>query len=235
VPPKPPLPKYVQVSERLIREIAAGHLADGTRLPNERTMAQDLDLSVGTLRKALALLTEQGLLVRVQGSGNYIRQRPDVQSVYSFFRLERPNGGGLPTATVLDVTLCPKPQDAPAFGAAAQGWRIRRLRRIDDVPIAVEEIWLDAARVARLSADDLSDSLYRHYRDRLGLVITSVEDRIGLRAVPDWAPPDFAVKPGTMSAHISRVSRAADGARAEFSRTWFDHERARYVSRMGRG
>jgi len=146
VPPKPPLPKYVQVSERLIREIAAGHLADGTRLPNERTMAQDLDLSVGTLRKALALLTEQGLLVRVQGSGNYIRQRPDVQSVYSFFRLERPNGGGLPTATVLDVTLCPKPKDAPAFGAEAQGWRIRRLRRSDDVPIAVEEIWLDAAR-----------------------------------------------------------------------------------------
>lgn len=235
MPPKPPLPKYVQVSERLIREIAAGHLADGSRLPNERAMAHDLDLSVGTLRKALALLTDQGLLVRVQGSGNYICHRPDVQSVYGFFRLERPNGGGLPTASVLDVTLCPKPQDAPAFGASAQGWRIRRLRRIDNVPIAVEEIWLDQGRASRLSADDLSDSLYRHYRDRLGLVITAVEDRIGMRAVPDWAPQDFAVPPGNMAAHISRISRAKDRERAEFSRTWFDHEKARYVSRMGRG
>lgn len=47
------LPKYLQVSESLIRDIGAGVLADGTRLPPEREMAADLGISVGTLRKAL--------------------------------------------------------------------------------------------------------------------------------------------------------------------------------------
>ena len=46
------LPKYVQIAEMLIREIAAGHLADGARLAPEREMAATLGTSVTTLRKA---------------------------------------------------------------------------------------------------------------------------------------------------------------------------------------
>ncbi|MCF7700813.1 GntR family transcriptional regulator [Loktanella sp. M215] len=235
MPTSSTLPKYIQVSERLIREIAAGHLADGARLPNERDMARDLNLSVGTLRKALAVLADKGLLSRVQGSGNYVRQRAGVTSVYGFFRLELPRGGGLPTAQVLDVTLRDKPGDAPAFGTATTGWRIRRLRRLDGTVVAVEEIWLDGDRATTLTAQDLSESLYQYYRDRLGLTIAAVEDRLGVAPVPDWAPAAFDLAPGKLAAHISRVSRDSAGARVEFSRTWFDYHKARYVSRMGRG
>ena len=40
------LPIYVQISERLIREITAGHIADGARLPPEREMATQLGVAV---------------------------------------------------------------------------------------------------------------------------------------------------------------------------------------------
>lgn len=229
------LPKYIQVSERLIREIAAGHLPDGVRLPGEREMAADLGLSVGTLRKALAVLAEKGLLERVQGSGNYVRHREGVVSVYGFFRLERPKGGGLPTAEVLDVGRYDRPLNAPQFGNHPQAHRIRRLRRLDGVAIAVEEIWLDAGRAAKVTADDLSDSLYQFYRDRLGLVIGSVEDRIGLRSAPDWVPDSFGIRAGQPAVHITRLSWDSGGHAVEFSRTWFDQDKARYVSRMGKG
>ena len=56
MPPARTLPMFVQVSELLIREIAAGRLIDGERLPPEREMAKSLHVSVGTLRKALAEL-----------------------------------------------------------------------------------------------------------------------------------------------------------------------------------
>ena len=235
MPASATLPKYIQVSERLIRDIAAGHLADGARLPPEREMANDLGLSVGTLRKALAVLAEKGLLSRVQGSGNYIRHVAGVSSVYGFLRLELRRGGGLPTAQVLAVDRLPKPGDAPAFGLDSHGWRIRRLRRLDGVAVAVEEIWLDGARAAALSPVDLSESLYLHYRDRLGLVIAAVEDRVGQRPVPDWAPVAFDPAVGKPCAHVTRLSRDAAGDSVEFSRTWFDADRARYISRMGRG
>ena len=229
------LPKYIQISEMLIREIAAGHLADGARLPPEREMAAELRISVGTLRKALADLAAKGLLDRVQGSGNYVRARTVEGSVYAFFRLERVTGGGLPTAEVLAVDLMPKPQDAPFFGPHVMAHRIRRLRRLDGVVVALEEIWLDAGVRAHVAAADLSDSLYHFYRTALGLVIAAVEDRIGTGPVPAWSPPAFAPAVGQIVGHIERVSRTGDQAPIEYSRTWFDNEKARYISRMGKG
>jgi len=179
-----PLPKYIQISERLIREIAAGHIANGARLPPERDMAADLGIAVGTLRKALGDLEAKGLLERIQGSGNYVRHKPDVDSVYAFFRLERVQGGGLPTAEVLTVDRLAKPE-GPHFGPDPEGHRIRRVRRLDDVVIAVEEIWLDGGWRQSITRQDLSDSLYLYYRETLGLVIASVEDRIGVAPVPE--------------------------------------------------
>ncbi|WP_341365632.1 GntR family transcriptional regulator [Yoonia sp. BS5-3] len=229
------LPKFIQLSEMLIREIAAGHLADGARLPPEREMADDLGVAVGTLRKALADVEAKGLLERIQGSGNYVRHRPAVESVYAFFRLELLKGGGLPTAEVLDVARLAKPAPFARLGGDPEGHRIRRLRYLDDVLIALEEIWLDGAQRDVIATEDLSESLYHFYRHELGLVIASVEDRIGVEAVPDWAPAAFHLRPGVMAGYIARVSWTAAKEPAEFSRTWYDAGRAAYISRMGKG
>lgn len=229
------LPKFVQLSEMLIREIAAGHLADGARLPPERDMADDLGVAVGTLRKALADVEAKGLLDRVQGSGNYVRHRPAVNSVYAFFRLELLKGGGLPTADVVSVDRLAKPDGFARLGGDPQGHRIRRLRYLDGVMIALEEIWLDGALRENLDIADLSDSLYHFYRHDLGIVIASVEDRIGVDVVPDWAPDAFHLSPETAVGYIERVSWTATKEPAEFSRTWYDARRANYISRMGKG
>ena len=227
------LPKYMQISERLIRQIAAGHLADGARLPPERDMAAETGISVGTLRKALADLEEKGLLERIQGSGNYVRHKADVPSVYAMFRLELAGGGGLPTAEVLDVARLAKPSEAPGFGPDPEGHRIRRLRRLDGIAIAAEEIWLDGARAGRIDARTLPDSLYRYYREALGFEVGWAEDRVGLRALPGWAPEE--VGPPRPMGFIERLSRDRAGEPVEYSLTWFDTDKARYISRMGMG
>ncbi len=226
------LPKYLQTAEMLIREIAAGRLLDGERLAPERDMASELGIAVGTLRKALSDLEEKGLLERVHGSGNYVRYRPDAGGVYAFFRLELIDGGGLPTAEVLALDLVAKPDDLPAFGASPAAHRIRRLRRLSGVTAALEEVWLDAARAPALRPQDLSESLYLFYRQRLGLHIARAEDRVGVAPVPDWAPAGFPVAPGVPAGFVERRSMAAEGEVAEFSRTWFDFDKVRYVSRI---
>ena len=171
----------------------------------------------------------------VQGSGNYVRHRPAVNSVYAFFRLELLKGGGLPTADVLTVDRLTKPDSFVALGGDGQGHRIRRLRFLDGVMIALEEIWLDGAIRDRIAVSDLSDSLYHFYRHDLGIVIASVEDRIGVACVPEWAPEAFHLSPGAAVGYIERVSWTATKEPAEFSRTWYDAKRANYISRMGKG
>lgn len=226
------LPIYLQVTELIIRDIAAGRLIDGEKLPPERDMAADLRIAVGTLRKALAELQNRGLLERVQGSGNYVRAVSDPKSVYAMFRLELIAGGGLPTAEVLSVDRLPKPSGLPAFGASKEAHRIRRLRRLNGIAAAVEEIWLDGSYVEVVDREALSESLYLFYRTKLSLWITRAEDQIGLDLVPDWAPEVFGQRPGSPVPHVLRTSFDQNGERAEVSRSWFDHAVARYVARL---
>ena len=154
------LPLHVQVSEMLAREIRAGIFPDGSKLATEREMALELDISIGTLRKALADLTEKGLLERVQGSGNYVRNTAEAKTIYGFFRLELIKGGGLPTAEVLSVKYRKKPNDIPKFGQSDSGICIRRRRRLNGIDAAVEEIWLDGSYLDE-APDELPDSLYQ--------------------------------------------------------------------------
>ncbi len=226
------LPLHIQISEMLIRDIHAGRLVDGERLPPERIMAENLGISVGTLRRALADLTEKRMLERVQGSGNYIRARTDAKSVYAFFRVELLEGGGLPTAELLSVEKRTKDKDLPTFGTAPDAHCIRRLRSLGGKPAVLEEIWLDASYADAITPQDMSESLYLYYREALGLWITRAEDRLGMAPVPDWAPPSFGLLPNTQTVMATRISWSQDGTRAEVSRNWIDTNLATYVARI---
>ncbi|MEM7719910.1 MAG: GntR family transcriptional regulator [Pseudomonadota bacterium] len=225
------LPKYVQASETLIRDISAGRLREGERLAPEREMAANMGIAVGTLRKALSELEGRGLVERIQGSGNYVRHRPEASGLYAFFRLERLEGGGLPTADLLEVKRLEKPDDLPRFGHAAHAFRMRRLRRLSAQPVALEEIWLDGIWAERITSTDLSESLYLFYRRSLNLWITQAEDRIGIAQVPEWGR-SLDVFEGDTAGYVERWGRTEAKDVAEYSRTWFNTDRARYVSRM---
>ena len=217
-------PLWRRVAASILAEMASGRLADGARLAPERAMAAGLGVAVGTLRRALADLEARGLLERRQGSGNYARHAGLGREVYGLFRLERADGrGGMPAADLLDLQEADAPEGAPFERAT----RIRRLRRIGDLPVAAEEIWLDRA-CGPLTPDDLGDSLYLTYATRLSLFVTRVEDRVGLGAMPGWA--------GLGGGACGEVGRRSwvGGRVVEVSTTWFDPERARYVNRAER-
>ena len=97
---------------------------------------------------------------------------------------------------------------------------------------AVEEIWLDGGQTPRIAPDDLSESLYLFYRQKLNLWITRAEDRIGLVPLPDWAPAEFPHAPGTPLPRITRISWAQDNTPIEASFTWYDPDTVAYVARL---
>ena len=64
---------YRQVRERICRDIFTGVFKENESFPPERIMAEQLGVSRVTLRKALDSLEEDGIITRIQGSGNYIQ------------------------------------------------------------------------------------------------------------------------------------------------------------------
>lgn len=236
-----PLPLFMRASELLTREIAAGHWQKGERLPPESELATLLGMAVGTVRKALAELAARGLLERRQGSGTYVRGAGRQRSIYEFFRLELKQGGGLPTARLLEFQRLPHPAGLPAFGpgtalginrgTAGHCYRLRRLRLLGDLPVALEEIWFDARHRPGLKAAELSEALYLFYKESLGFWISRVEDHVTVGKVPLWAPPDFSCAVAQVCGLIERRAWSGANKLEEFSRTWFDPERARYTAR----
>lgn len=226
------LPAYVQISEAIAREIRAGRLLDGERLPSERQMAEDYAVAVGTLRKALGLLENQGLLERRQGSGNYVRHSETAGNVYAFFRLELLGGGGLPKARILSVDRLSKPAHLPSFGTSDEAFRFRRLRSLNDTPAALEEIWLDGSVTNHIAAAQVSESLYHFYTTQLGLMISRAVDTVGVGTTPHWTVDQFGPAPESTTGFIERIAYDAALTPIEVSHTWFDPSVAAYISRL---
>ena len=64
--------KYQQIADRLRDQIWSGTLGPGERLPSEPDLVREHDASRNTVRLAIALLTNQGLVVTRQGLGTFV-------------------------------------------------------------------------------------------------------------------------------------------------------------------
>lgn len=228
------LPLYLQISELLHREIAAGHWVPGERLPTEAQLAKDLDVAVGTLRKALKSLEKEGLLERRQGSGNYVKMPPEGGAIYQFFRLELLKGGGMPNAHAFAVDKLANPYVAKQLGYDEPErllWRVRRLRKLNQQPIAAEEIWFDGRHADTLSIEELHESLYIHYREHFDFWISRVTDEVSCEAAPEWATKLLELPASSVLGWIHRRAWANNDRVEEFSLTWFDPSVSRYMAR----
>ncbi len=225
------MPLHLQISAMLAREIQSGVLMDGEKLAPERQMAAHLSISVGTLRKALLDLEEKGMLNRVHGSGNYVHHSVEAENIYALFRLELISGNGDPTATIIDIAKASKTADMPQYGESDMAYRFRRVRKIGDVTAALEEIWLDASYATSIDESAVADSMYLFYKEKLGFWITRAEDRVSVAPSPEWAPAQWPISDVPYCGYVERLSRDQKGQVAEFSRTWFDPETVRFVSR----
>jgi len=68
------VPLYLQVSEWIREKIYKGDLTTGDRVPSENKIMEILGVSRGTVKKAVTMLVNEGLLVQVQGKGTFVKK-----------------------------------------------------------------------------------------------------------------------------------------------------------------
>ncbi|MCC6797620.1 MAG: GntR family transcriptional regulator [Candidatus Hydrogenedentes bacterium] len=68
---------YQQVVEGIKREIAEGRLGPGSALPSFRALAEDLLVSVITVKRAYEELEREGIIYRKQGLGTFVADYGD--------------------------------------------------------------------------------------------------------------------------------------------------------------
>jgi GntR family transcriptional regulator len=72
IDPEVPVPPYQQLAAILRTKIEEGEITG--RIPSERTLAQEFGLAHGTVRRALKILRDAGLITTVQGYGSFVER-----------------------------------------------------------------------------------------------------------------------------------------------------------------
>ena len=132
---------YIQVIERLKKDIESGVFKENERFPSEFELARSLGVSRATLREALRVLEEEKVIVRKHGVGTFVNPRPlfssgieQLSSVSSMIR----DAGMEPGTIFMEVSESePCDEDIAKFECSEDDRlvTIKRVRTADDEPV----------------------------------------------------------------------------------------------------
>lgn len=179
-----PIPLYFQIAEQFERAIIDGTIAPGERINNEVALAAELGLSRPTMRQAIQVLVDKGMLVRKRGVGTQVvhgKIRRSVELTSLFDDLSA--AGKKPHTDVISVGKVPADEDVARELQLTRGadvWSLERLRWVDREPLALMHNYIPVD-VIDLGAVDLGETgLYAALRDS-GVVMRVARQRIGAR------------------------------------------------------
>ena len=157
-----------QIADAIRLDIVGGKLANGDRLPTEALLAERFSANRHTVRRALAVLAEEGVVISEQGRGTFVRSIRRLS--YPIGKRTRFREGLKGQASALtSLSLSDKIENATARVAEALGLkpgakviRTEAMSLADGVPISRSTTWLDyrrfpdfAARIAELQSTTL--------------------------------------------------------------------------------
>ncbi|HYA41470.1 MAG TPA: GntR family transcriptional regulator [Syntrophobacteraceae bacterium] len=124
-------PAYAQLAAILRRQIAGGVYPPGGRIPPESSISRQYGLSIMTVRQAIGVLTEQGLIERIQGSGTFVKpvtlagSRFDLDSIKEIFQASERT-----RVKVLRISLVRTDEKTAQKLGLSAGARVILIRRI---------------------------------------------------------------------------------------------------------
>ena len=165
-----PVPLYFQVAEQLERAILDGELAAGDRIANEVTWADQLGVSRPTMRQAIQLLVDKGMLVRKRGVGTQVVRAPIRRTVELTSLYDDLKRSGHRTSTdvlALDRVAADE-QTATRLGVpvGASLGRLERVRHVDGKPLALMRNYVPESVTDLAGVDFATTGLYELFRSR---------------------------------------------------------------------
>lgn len=206
-----------QIADGLRAQVVAGELSTGERLPSEPELARRMHVSRSSLRAAITLLEEEGLLRRIHGSGTYVNDRPllrdDISHNLSVTAMITASGR-TPGARLAEAGLEPAPAEvAAAFGlpAGTPLSALRRVRTADGQPVVDTTDWcrpetLDAAAMG----SPVDGSVYRALVER-GFTIHHGVATMRPTAADAATAERLEVPEGSLLLTLFQVDSTADG------------------------
>lgn len=232
-------PLYRRIAQQIKEEIQAGQWIEGEAIPTEKLLAERYEASRVTVRQAIKVLVEEGLLEKVQGSGTYVKEQKIEHNIFELlsFTEEMRSLDKEPVNKVLHFQMKEPDDHVRRMLKLSEGEKIfyvRRQRLVDDVPYVVEDTYLPVSLFPNLSYGIMTGSKYDYIEKEVGMKIKDSYQEV----IPVLPPVDIAealtIDRSMPVLKIQSYSVFVDGTIFEYSENHFKSDEYKFTLRASR-
>lgn len=224
--------KYLEISNKIREDILVKHkYLPGGRLPCETELCHELAASKMTVKKALDILVEEGLILKKRGSGTYVKglssqqmERISNQQVHplrSLLGFTKKYGRERVSSAVLEFSvLSPTREIAANLQIEPDDfvYKIIRIRKLDGQPWILEETYMPIGLMPGLKVCHAKNSIYDYIRNVLGYEIQSSHVSIRIRSAEEKESELMKLPLHEPVAVVEQLAFLNNGRPFEFSR-----------------
>lgn len=234
-------PLYRQLAARIRRQIADGAFRPGDRLPSETELCERYAVSRITVRAAMDLLVDAGLVRRQRGKGTFVTAPLVEQELIRLtdFVEDMVVAGLTPASRVLSMAEEPAPGEVAGrlqLPAETPVVRIERLRLADEMPIAFDVTYLPLRYGHLLKRQEMDhETIYHVFETQYRIPVVSGTFLIeAAKATPEMAA-ELRVERGAPLLVIARTSYTEGHDPIYYQRRYYRADRVRYRVELDRG
>lgn len=234
-----PLPLYVQIRDRLRREILDGTYQVHERLPSENEMMGVFGVSRITIRQALRDLHNEGLVFSAQGKGTFVSKPKAVQNVQRLegFGEAMAAQGYEASARVLSIQQLKAPKAVAASLDLHPGdevIEVKRVRYLNRSPVCIENSYFPMEIGRRMFSLDLSGDIFPMLENLFGIPLGGADISIDSILADDEAQQHLNLKAGEAILRVERLTHNRDGRPVDFEYLCYRGDSFKYQFRIDR-
>ena len=197
----------------------------GDILPSEKALAKELKASVMTIRKALALLESEKLIIKRHGSGSFVARKINYHGgELDGFNYQMDMGGVQNYKNkVIEFSMIDAPPAIAQQLKISSGekvYYIRRIRIIDDVPVLIENSYIPVAPFPWLSIGNMEQSKFNYFKKECNItILESHRSYAPVQATKEQAEL-LQVTPNSLLLRVQSISYSQDNKIVDLSDTY---------------
>lgn len=210
-------PKYARIIKIIKSRIAAGTYQPGALLPKQNELAAELGVSRMTIKRAVDILAEDGVVIPQRGIGTLVRKHPARPAgqlpVDAYEGLSKDLGVPVTSQVLYFDVHFPdlKVREALELEANEPVYEIKRLRIVDGKPYGLEHTFLAMKIIPDLDQKALLGSFYTYLKEERGLKVGGQYRMISAEKATDDDVKYLGSQPGEPVLQVEQTTYLEDG------------------------
>lgn len=223
------LPAYIRIHDAIKQDIEQGIWKIGQRLPSERNLSENFEVSRMTLRQAITLLVDEGILERRIGSGTFVASRrvqEKMRGTTSFTEIVKSQGKPPSSKLISYIKTQPSSQEMQQLQLSPREAIIRmeRVRYADHIPVVYEVAAIPEKMIKNFRKEEITEHFFQTLVKN-GYEIGKSQQTISAKIAEKEVAAYLDIDEGKALLALTQVSYFTDGQPFEFVRSQYVGDR----------